>query len=309
MVQFSGGRSDPTPFLNDSIMSSIEHLLQFDLPPAVRRALRWYRIGIYESILEDKFQYFWFALEILAEHRKPPEKVSDKCPRCKAPLYCESCKTHPTHKPYAKQAVQALIQSVNKTSDDDIFVALDYTRNELMHGATLNEIEHNLTKSAEDIIDLLGKILFKVFVNQFPLELFKEKVHFGNPTTYIHRTMTGIAHVSTVVPNGEDGELELDNFGIKVSKVADAPPQSGQPSIIVMTPDQYKQLEFLAREKGNGWELCKRVYERIYTDEGEINALVLSTDMGQIREAIKQGETGNWQDLFRDIMSTQSLRG
>src|SRR6267142_2520178 len=75
----SVGHEDPQPFLDESIAASIEHLLQFDAPPAVRRALRWYRIGAHSSVPEDQFQYFWFALEILAEHQKSSEKVNDKC--------------------------------------------------------------------------------------------------------------------------------------------------------------------------------------------------------------------------------------
>jgi len=70
----SVGHEDPTPFLDKDIMASIERLLQFDPPPAVRRALRWYRIGIHDSVPEDQFQYFWFALEILAEYQKDPKR-------------------------------------------------------------------------------------------------------------------------------------------------------------------------------------------------------------------------------------------
>jgi len=300
----SVGHEDPNPFLDEDIIVSIERLLQFDPPPAVRRALRWYRIGIHASVPEDQFQYFWFALEILAEYQKAPEKVTDRCPDCKSPLYCETCKTHPTHRPYAKQAIRALIQAVEKACDEETLEALDKARNALMHGATLKEIENKLPKSGEDIVDVLGRILFKALVHQFPIELFKERIHFGSPTTYVHRTMTGIAHVSTVVPKGEDGELDLDSFtGLKVSMVTDGPPQSGRPSIIVMTPEQHKQLGLFTREKGDHQELCKRVYERVKMRDEKVVALVLSTDMARIRDALKRGETGNWQDLFREIVS------
>lgn len=306
----SVGHEDPTPFLDENIMASIERLLQFDPPPAVRRALRWYRIGIHDSVPEDQFQYFWFALEILAEYQKDPEKVTDRCPHCKSPLYCETCKTHPTHRPYAKQAIRALIQAVEETCNEETLEALDKARNAIMHGATLEEIKDKLPKSGEDIVDVLGRILFKALVHQFPRELFKEKIHFGSPTTYVHRTVMGIAHVRTVIPKGEDGELDLDRFtGLKVSMVTGGPPQSGRPSIIVMTTDQYKQLGLLAREKGDHQELCKRVYERVKMGDGKVEALVLATDMTQIREALKCGETGNWQDLFREILSANPSSG
>ena len=85
--------------------------------------------------------------------------------------------------------------------------------------------------------------------------------------------------------------------------VTNGPPQSGRPSIIVMTPDQHKQLGLLMREEGDHRELCKRVYERVKMDDGKVVALVLSSDMARIREALKRGETGSWQDLFREIVS------
>ena len=114
----SVGHEDPQPFLDEKITASIERLLQYDVPPAVRRALRWYRLGIDASVPEEQFQYFWFAIEILAEHQKTSGKVADKCSICGSPLYCETCKEHTTHKPYAKQAIRALIQAADKDCDE-----------------------------------------------------------------------------------------------------------------------------------------------------------------------------------------------
>jgi hypothetical protein len=76
-----------------------------------------------------------------------------------------------------------------------------------------------------------------------------------------------------------------------------------------MTPDQHKQLALLTREKGDHQDLCKRVHERVKMGDGKVVASVLSTDMARIREALKRGETGNWQDLFREIMSTNPSSG
>jgi hypothetical protein len=47
---------NPTPFLDDQIMASTERLLAFDAPPAVRQAMRWYRIGVNASIPDDQCQ-------------------------------------------------------------------------------------------------------------------------------------------------------------------------------------------------------------------------------------------------------------
>lgn len=300
----SVGHEDPHPILDQNIILSIERFLQFDPPPAVRRALRWYRIGVNASVPEDQFQYFWFALEILAEFQKAPGKVTDQCPACKSPLYCETCRTHPTHRPYAKQAIRTLVQLVESACKEETLDALDTARNAIMHGATLKEIENKLPESDEYIVDVLGKILFKALLHQFPRDLFKEEVRVGIPSTYGRRAMTGIAHVSTIVPKGQDGELDLDRFtGLKVSMETGRPPQSGKPSIIAMTPEQHQQLGSLVHQKGDHQELCKRVYESGKVHDGKVVTLVFSTDMARIRDALKRGEIGKWQDLFREIVN------
>jgi hypothetical protein len=124
--------ADPQPFLNEGTTKTIERLSEFDLPPAIGRAMRWYRLGVNATVPSDQFQYFWFALEIIAESQKSSEKVPDKCPLCQSPLYCESCKMHPVHRPYAKQAIRALLSVVDKECDDAMFARLDKTRNGLL---------------------------------------------------------------------------------------------------------------------------------------------------------------------------------
>ncbi len=81
---------DPQPFLHEDTAQAIERLLEFDIPPAIRRAMRWYRLGINETVPDDQFMNFWFALEIIAESQKSTDKVPDRCPQCQSPLYCES---------------------------------------------------------------------------------------------------------------------------------------------------------------------------------------------------------------------------
>jgi len=108
---------DPQPFLKNDISSAIEKLSEFEIPPAISRAMRWYRLGINADVPDDQFMYFWFAMEIVAEYQKPSEKISDKCPRCGSPLYCDSCEAHPTHRPYPKQAIRALMQALDKECD------------------------------------------------------------------------------------------------------------------------------------------------------------------------------------------------
>ena len=79
---------DPQPFLDERTTKAIERLSEFQIPPAIRRAMRWYRLGINATVPGDQFQYFWFALEIIAEFQKGEEKVPSNCPHCNSPLFC-----------------------------------------------------------------------------------------------------------------------------------------------------------------------------------------------------------------------------
>lgn len=293
---------DPQPFLDANIVHSVERLSEFDIPPAIRRALRWYRLGINSNLPDDQFTYFWFALEIVAEIQKSTEKVADACPKCRSPLYCEPCQTHPTHKPYAKQAIRALLKAVDRNCDDAAIDRLDKTRNSLMHGSTLNEIEDALPQPHEEIVDVLGRLLWKALVHEFPREMFDGKLSMGIPSTYVHRTMHAVAHLETVVPADADGDLDL-NFKGTTSKVMPfGPPQSARPFMIRMTAEQYKRLGRLGYAKGDQAEMCQRVYQKAQEKDGQIYALALATDMALIKAALNRNESGSWQDLFRQVL-------
>jgi hypothetical protein len=297
---------DPEPLLDEDTARAIERLLEFDIPPAIRRAMRWYRLGINATVPDDQFMNFWFALEIVAEFQKSTEKVPDRCPQCQSPLYCESCDTHPVHRPYPKQAIRALLKSVDKECDDATLERLDKARNSLMHGLTLKEIEDSLPQPHEQIVDILGRLLWKALILQFPHEMFDGTLAMGYPSTYIHRTVHGIAHIETVVPADADGNLDLSFTGTKVEMLPFGPPQSALPTVISMSPEQHERLRQLRFMKGDHQDMCRRIYERVKTKDGQVHALVLSTDMALITDALERGDTGTWHELFREIMAGTS---
>ena len=293
---------DPQPFLDQNIARSIERLSEFDVPPAIRRAMRWYRLGVNSRNPDDQFTNFWFALEIVAEFQKSTEKVPDACPICRSPLYCETCKMHPTHRPYAKQAIRELLKAVDKDCDDATIDRLDKTRNSLMHGATLKEIEDSLSEPHEEIVDVLGRLLWRALAHEFPRDMFDGKLAMGAPSTYVHRTMHAVAHIQTVVSRDADGDLDLSFKGTTSSIVPFGPPQSARPFMIRMTMEQHKRLARLGYAKGDQSEMCLRVYQKSQEKDGQVYALVLATDMALITGTLKRNEAGAWQDLFREIM-------
>lgn len=300
------GHEDPTPVIDDTLTETASHLFGYDIPPPLRRAMRWYRLGVNSTVPDDQFQYFWFALEILAVYKEATEKVNDKCPVCRSPLYCEKCNAHPKHWPYEKQKIRALVQAVDKNCDEKSLEMLEKARNTLMHGGTLKEIEENLPEPREQIVDTLGKIVFMAVVNEFPKELFQEKLSFLNPSTYVHRIMSGIAHIQTVVPQDANGDFDLSFSGTTMTMVTDSPPQSARPSGIVMRKDQYERLTKLSYKSGDHQEMCRRIAGRIHKqDETHVLLVVPATDMTRIDEAMKKRETGEWQELFREILENK----
>jgi len=298
---------DPQPFLDDEHAKTIERLLAFDIPPAIRRAMRWYRLGIDASALDDQFTYFWFALEIVAEFQKPAAKVNDKCPHCQSALYCEKCETHPQHRPYAKQAIRALLMDADEGCDDATVALLDKTRNSLMHGATLKEIEGPLPDPHESVIDTLGRLLWKALVRQFPKEMFDGSLVMGVPSTYVHYKTTAVAHIQTVVPVDADGRFDLNFTGMVMAMKPFGPPQSAQPSAVRMTSEQFDQLRKLSYRKGDQQEMLERIRQNVREQGAHIYALVISTDMAVINRAIQKGEVGEWQDLFRQFIDTAQV--
>lgn len=298
---------DPQPFLDAEHAKTIERLLEFDIPPAIRRALRWYRLGIDALAADDQFTYFWFALEIVAEFQKPAAKVNDKCPHCQSALYCEKCDTHPQHRPYPKQAIRALLMEADHGCDDATVALLNKTRNSLMHGATLREIEGSLPDPHESVIDTLGRLLWKVLVRQFPKEMFDGSMVMGWPSTYLHYRTTGVAHIQTVVQVDADDHFDLNFPGMVVEMKPFGPPQSALPSVVRMTSEQCDKLRKLSYQNGDQKEMLERIRKNLREQGEQTYALIISTDMAVISKAIDKGESGEWQDLFRQFIDTAQV--
>lgn len=309
-VRFWGDRieyDDPQPFISSEQTRSIERLLEHDIPPAIRRALSWYRLGMDATVTDDQFTYFWFALEILAEFQKPSERVNDKCPKCQSALYCEECGTHPKHKPYPKQAIQSLLKRADKDCDDATVALLQKTRNSLMHGKTLREIESSLPDPHESIVDTLGHLLWRSLVLQFPPDFFDGSIMIGMPSTYVHYKPNAISHIQTMVPMDADGHFDLSFTGMKMEMKPFGPPQSALPFVVRLTPEMAKQLRALAYKKCDHQEMLERVAHQVREQAGQYFTLIIATDMVAIRSELSKEREGDWQELFRQFIETAEV--
>ena len=128
------------------------------IPLSVRLAMSWWARGVKASYPTEQFQYFWYALEILAEHLKPTTRVSSKCPACNGDLNCQTCGSVPLHRPYPKQALKMVIEKHVRHDPDHFFKTVDEARNRLLHGADDKAIEQDLGIKWEKLSDNLGKV-------------------------------------------------------------------------------------------------------------------------------------------------------
>ena len=166
----------------------------------------------------------------------------------------------------------------------------------------MREIEESLPDPHEQVVDVLGRLVWRALLHQFPKEMFDGKMVIGYPTTYVHYVANAIAHIQTIVPQSADGNLDMSFTGMTAKMESDGPPQSALPSVIHMTADQHERLMRLGYGAGDQKDMCRRVANK-YEKQGEsVATLVLATDLTVIRSALERGEEGDWQSLFRELL-------
>lgn len=120
-------------------------------------------------------------------------KINDACPKCGEALYCETCNSHPKHKPYPKQAIKHLLSLMVSENSDEIFKILNKIRNALMHGDDIKDIEASLDIEFSDYVNKIGQIawvsLFNTFANSFD-EPIKKQLNLIRVNIYSHMTLT-----------------------------------------------------------------------------------------------------------------------
>ena len=184
----------PTPLLTSDFAESIALLNTEEVPSEVKRAVRWFANGVGAELMDDQFQCFFCAIEILAEYRKSPDRVPDLCPKCRGELFCNTCNEVSKHKPYAKQAIEQLIATVVDKGPDKAFTLLDTTRNHVMHGRQIDEIEDELPIPFAEIVDHAAGIAWACIMNSIPMPKGEYQLALAETTTYVRKTLVAWAH-------------------------------------------------------------------------------------------------------------------
>lgn len=201
--------------LSQELVDTVAKYSAQSIPLDVRLAMSWWARGIAASLPHDQFQYFWYALEILAEHLKPPTKIATTCPHCQDDLYCRSCDTVPRHRPYPKQAIRLLIEKHVRDNPQEFFEKVDKARNMLLHGEDRRQIEHDLDLSWEKLSNSLGKTTWYALLDALGRQMRKTSsvhpklalIHVRSYTHY-HVSMRTDLIITTHHANPDDPQID-----------------------------------------------------------------------------------------------------
>lgn len=215
------------PRLDQAFVQSASRILAMQDGETVQAAMRWYRLGLLADTTEDQFSNIWFAVEIVAEALKDQHKVTTKCPKCQAPLYCETCAERPLHRKFATDAIRSLIElaAPKGANTDEIFQALQKIRNTLLHGRPMESIRDKLPCTEDQALNVLGKIAWRGIshlANQDADPLAKQDVAliFGDVPD-IRRRSLRVSLVGSFTPNATDNLTYEDLPTIKISTLYD----------------------------------------------------------------------------------------
>jgi hypothetical protein len=176
-------------------------------------AIHWFASAVASPVLEDQFQLFWFALELIASNDKPANRVNDLCAKCGSPLFCEHCGEHPTHKPFNKQAIEALISGIVGNDDaSTVSKRLFKIRNMLLHGSTKDQIESSLGEGMEIGLNSLANIAKRAIYNSM-LPRLREKG--GAPSIQIVALDDYTRKTAIISAELRSGPIEADFKNLK----------------------------------------------------------------------------------------------
>jgi len=215
-------RHDGAPYdaLDQSLLDTIALLQSHPTAPRVQRAIKWFASGVASRSPDDQFTFFWLVVELIAQVIKEPASIPDKCPKCRAPLYCPDCEATPLHRPYPKQAIEQLFLKYCAEEPEEFYRRANDARNMLMHGEEVEAIEAALSMPFSDLVDQLGRLAWISILNQFAPTLVGRSVQLMQTNMYVYMNLTGSAHIQVgFIPNFDnpdpshfpDIKLTIDN--------------------------------------------------------------------------------------------------
>ena len=205
--------SPPDRILNKEFFETANLFQHAVINDRLLSALRWFRLGIIADTPQEQFQNFWFALELLSQHKKKTDKVHDSCPKCSEALYCKTCDTYPIHRPYPKQAIESVWKEI-APNELELLQIMDKTRNKLMHGVVASKIEIITGVPLHELIDPLAQATWRGLISEviasFPEDKRLRSLNVGLANTFVKWDLTVAVNISAVIPLGPNGAPDIE---------------------------------------------------------------------------------------------------
>jgi hypothetical protein len=193
-------RYPPDPEFAADYLATIAEFERVGIPEFARVALRHFRMGLLDELPEDQFFRIWSGLEIVAENVKARDKVAVTCAECGEPWQC-SCGAKPVRVPFAKQAIENLI---NQVAGPAVAKRLFLARHGIAHGRTPESIERESGVSMSDLVNELGAITWEAIISTVPIAVDGPKLAFAHREgEFAYKAMV-FAPVLEIDHNGPD---------------------------------------------------------------------------------------------------------
>ncbi|WP_339745683.1 hypothetical protein [uncultured Maricaulis sp.] len=158
------GHEFPIQALTQPILETAQEIRESTVGTYLEQAIEWFSSGVAASRARDKYQLFFYALETIVSKDDLPEK-NDVCQKCGSSLYCETCETYPSHKPFPRQKIDTILFQYLELKDDARRARIFKLRNMLAHGDNLEVIESRLGCEIGDVLeDLAGVVRDQILV-------------------------------------------------------------------------------------------------------------------------------------------------
>ena len=121
------------------------------------------------------------------------------------------------------QAIQQLIATVVDKGPDKAFELLDTTRNHVMHGRQIDEIEDELPIPFEEIVDHAGGIAWTCIMNSIPIPSGSYNLAIAEINTFVHKRLVAYVHAEVGGDAiGDPGDPQLsEKSGVEISIIRD----------------------------------------------------------------------------------------
>lgn len=201
----------PVLALNQDLLTTIEKVIPSETDEELMQALRWFAAGVSSKPPDVQFQMFWFSIETMARHTRDPERVPDRCPQCREPLYCAKCQSTPTHRPYPSQMIQQLFARHVSDAPDLAYKYTSTMRHALLHGDRIARAEQESGFSLGNLVDLVARVawlaLFTALTHGAGLReegVPNQTLKLVRPSTFLHFGVEATSRMSFSSPVDRD---------------------------------------------------------------------------------------------------------